>query len=88
MFVQILLQFHYIVGLQIVCLLTRSNVETIFKYFFKFHPLTFHEGTAREEKYTPTYTLISVLDRMGGQQDAQPLYRKESDSLPIVQEGE
>jgi len=41
-----------------------------------------------KEKFTPTYTINSVLDRVVGQQDDQPLYRKESDTLPIVREGE
>jgi len=50
----------------------------------KLHPITAHEGPEGEKKYSSTPSLTSVLDRVGGQGTARPLYPQERDPVPTV----
>ena len=52
----------------------------------KVHPRTGHEGPQGEQRYSSTLSLTSALDGVGANATPRPLYPRERDPLPILQE--
>ena len=47
-------------------------------------PVTCHEGTERDWRYSSIRSLTSALGRKGGQRHSLPLYARERDPVPIL----